>query len=642
MHMDPLKDSHFDIKKNHLEVETIWWRVLIDQSRDGVVVLGIDGSVHSVNQKFADMLGYTKEELLQRHIWDWNTIQTPEELLTMLNMADENVLNFQTVHQRKDGSTFDVEITANVAIYNNEKTVICVCRNITEQKKAEQALRESEERFRTLVNHAADAFTLIDEQGQIIDANQVACESLGYSREEMLRLYIYDIDVKAKLSDHKENYWKRLTPEIKLRFESQHRRKDGSFFPVEVNLGLVELAGRRLMLGLARDISERKRLEQQLRQAQKMEAVGQLAGGIAHDFNNMLGVIIGGVEMIMDQVDTSNPPFTNLRTIRKAAERSAELTRQLLAFARKQMVVPKVLDLNQTVEGMLKMLRRLIGEDINLTWQPAPNIPAVKIDPTQIDQILANLCVNARHAIASVGNLTIETGVTTLDEAYCAGYTGLQPGEYVMLNISDDGHGMDKKVQEKIFEPFFTTKEMGKGTGLGLATVYGIVKQNNGTITVDSEPGLGSTFKIYLPVYNPQKYQQAEPLPDQLLEKGNETILLVEDEFTMMNMGRNLLEKLGYNVLAATTPTTALSLAEEHAGEIHLLLCDIVLPEMNGRDLACKIETLQPGLKILFMSGYTPSDMSRQGIVPEKINFIQKPFSMQALAVKVRAVLDGL
>jgi PAS domain S-box-containing protein len=637
--MNPTQDNDAKIKKSHSENEAALWRVLLDQSRDGVVVLAVNGKVHSANQKFADILGYTKEELRNLRVWTWDAFLTVEQIKAMLEMADQAGIILQTIHRRKDGTTFDVEISANASMFNDEKLIFCVCQDITERKKAEKALQESENRFRTLVNQAADAFVLVDDQGRILDVNQAACSGLGYSREELLRLSVYDIVMNAKPVDNKVNYWNQLTPGKTLRFESQIRHKSGALFPSEVSLGLVELGERRLMLGLARNISERKRLERQLRQAQKMEAVGQLAGGVAHDFNNMLSVIIGGVEMILDQLDAKRPLYASLQVIRKAAERSAELTRQLLAFARKQTVAPKVLDLNTTIEGVLKMLRRLIGEDIQLAWRPGPNIPSIRIDPTQVDQILVHLCVNARNAIAGIGTLSIETVTTTLDEAYCAEHTGLQPGDYVALIVRDDGCEMDKEVLDKIFEPYAATTEISKGTGLGLATVYGIVKQNRGTIDVASESGQGNTFKIYLPVYNARKIRSADQ-STYLIEKGDETILLVEDEFTMMNMGRNVLEKAGYRVLSARTPGEALTQAEEYAGSIHLLLSDIVLPEMNGRDLAAKIETIQPDLKILFMSGFTPSDLTRYGIDGKAINFIQKPFSMQALASKVREVLD--
>jgi CheY-like chemotaxis protein len=372
-----------------------------------------------------------------------------------------------------------------------------------------------------------------------------------------------------------------------------------------------------------------------------MEAVGRLAGGVAHDFNNMLGIILGHTEMVLDQLEPTDPLSADLREIRKAAERSANLTRQLLAFARKQTVAPKVLDLNEAVQGMLNMLRRLIGEDIDLSWLPGADVWPVKVDPSQIDQILANLCVNARDAIADVGKLTIETENVAFDEAYCARHGGFVPGKYVLLAVSDNGSGMDEETQNRLFEPFFTTKELGKGTGLGLATVYGIVKQNNGFINVYSEPCHGTSFKIYIPRHAGQPVEDRKASTAEIPKGRGETVLLVEDEPAILNMTTKMLERQGYTVLAASAPGEALRLAEEHSGEIHLLMTDVVMPEMNGRDLAQNLFSLHPNLKALFMSGYTANVIAHHGVLDEGVDFIQKPFSVKTLAEKVREVLDA-
>jgi PAS domain S-box-containing protein len=392
----------------------------------------------------------------------------------------------------------------------------------------------------------------------------------------------------------------------------------------------------------ARQRTEHEKLEKQLRQAQKMESVGRLAGGVAHDFNNMLGVILGHTEMALDDVDPEAPLHANLQAIHYAAERSAALTRQLLAFARKQTIAPKIINLNETVAGMLNMLRRLIGEDIDLLWQPGKNLPSVKVDPAQIDQLLANLCVNARDAIKGVGKITIETASAIFDEAYCAAHHGFLPGEYTLLAVSDDGCGMDKKTLNQIFEPFFTTKEQGKGTGLGLASVFGMVKQNKGFINVYIEPGQGTTFKIYLPAYEVKSGRMAEKLPELPLEGGNQTILLVEDEPAILQMTTMMLERLGYTVVPASTPGEAIRLALEYRGRIDLLMTDVVMPEMNGRDLAGNLLSHYPDLKRLFMSGYTANVIAHHGVLDPGINFIQKPFAMKELASKVRKALDEI
>lgn len=399
----------------------------------------------------------------------------------------------------------------------------------------------------------------------------------------------------------------------------------------------------------ARFINERKqaeeqknKLEHQLQQAQKMESVGRLAGGVAHDFNNMLGVIMGHAELGLMRLDASHPLCAALKEISKTAARSADLTRQLLAFARKQTVAPKVLDLNESISGMLNMLQRLIGENLHLTWQPVADLWPIKVDPSQIDQILANLCVNARDAIEDTGRVTIETVNCTIDTYYSINHQEALPGEYVRLSVSDDGAGMDKETLTHIFEPFYTTKEIGKGTGLGLATVYGAVKQNNGFINIYSEPGQGSTFSIYLPRDVGSKSRQtitesaAEPLPH-----GQETILLVEDEPAILDVAFMMLEEQGYAVLKAGTPGEGIRLAREHAGEIHLLMTDVIMPEMNGRDLAKNILSSYPQMKQLFMSGYTADIIAHHGVLDEGVHFIQKPFSLTSMAAMVREVLDS-
>ncbi|MBW1778961.1 MAG: response regulator [Deltaproteobacteria bacterium] len=395
-----------------------------------------------------------------------------------------------------------------------------------------------------------------------------------------------------------------------------------------------------------RDISERKRSEEekeklqiQLNQSQKIESVGRLAGGVAHDFNNMLGVILGHSELALEQADPASQLYAYLSEIHKAARRSADLTRQLLAFARRQTAIPRHLDLNDTVAGMLKMLQRLIGEDIDLTWMPGADLWPVKMDPAQIDQILANLCVNARDAISGVGKISIETQNSTIDKDYFADHAEAVPGDYVLLAVSDDGCGMDAETLNQIFEPFFTTKAVGEGTGLGLSTVYGIVKQNNGFINVYSEPGQGATFEIYLPRTEEMEKAEKEPVP-KAVAKGSETVLMVEDEASILLLGKTVLERYGYTVLAAPTPAKAITLAETHDAPIHLLITDVVMPEMNGKDLKARIETLKPDIKVLFISGYTADVIMHRGILEGEVNFLQKPFSVHSLAGKVREVLD--
>jgi PAS domain S-box-containing protein len=397
-----------------------------------------------------------------------------------------------------------------------------------------------------------------------------------------------------------------------------------------------------------RDITDRKRAEQeyvklqeQLAHAQKMESIGRLAGGVAHDFNNMLGVILGYVELALEDLDPAQPLHHVLGEVQKAANRSAALTRQLLAFARKQTIAPKVLDLNEIVVGLLKMLKRLVGENIKLDWRPDTSLWPVRIDPSQIDQILANLCVNARDAIADVGTIAVTTANATVDTEVRAAHPEAVPGDYVQLTVRDDGCGMDAETLARIFEPYFTTKGMGRGTGLGLATVYGTVRQSNGFIHVDSARGKGTTFTIYLPRHVGHAGHAQPESASAPAKLGNATILVVEDEISLLNLATTVLERLGHTVLAAATPTEAMRLAEAHKGQLQLLITDVVMPEMNGRDLAKRLLSICPGLKNLFMSGYTDDLITHHGALDEGVEFIQKPFSARDLADKVHEVLSG-
>jgi signal transduction histidine kinase len=406
-------------------------------------------------------------------------------------------------------------------------------------------------------------------------------------------------------------------------------------------LGRVAEAFDRMADKLRRANQERDNLQEQLIQSQKLESVGRLAGGVAHDFNNMLMVIIGHAEMLLEQISDQDPNRSSLENIHNAANKSANLTRQLMAFARKQIISPVVLDLNNTIVGMITMLQRLIGENIQVIWIPNKAVWPIKVDPAQLDQILANLAVNARDAIENAGNITIETANVTIDATYCADHLEGAPGDYVMLSVCDDGSGIDKETQARLFEPFFTTKGLGKGTGLGLATIYGIVKQNNGFINVYSELGQGTCFKIYFPRYIGEMPKGEEALRTEIPKGHGELILLVEDEISILSLGKSMLERLGYQVIAATTPDEMLSKLTSLPCPARLLITDVVMPKMNGRELADRIIKMHPEIKCLFMSGYTSNIIAHQGVLDEDANFIEKPFSLKGLATTVRKVLDS-
>jgi len=380
--------------------------------------------------------------------------------------------------------------------------------------------------------------------------------------------------------------------------------------------------------------------EEKFRQAQKMESVGRLAGGVAHDYNNALSVIMGFTELTLSKVDPKEQIHTDLTEVLKAARHAAEITRQLLGFARKQTITPLVLDMNKTVESILKMLRRLIGEDINFVWMPGGGLWHIKMDPSQIDQILANLCVNARDAIKGVGRLIIETQNIIFDKDYCIDHDGFIPGEFVMLSVSDDGCGMEKKILDNIFEPFFTTKDLDKGTGLGLSTVYGIVKQNNGLISVYSEPGKGTTIRIYIPRHGTETITTLKENKKKILRGQGETLLVVEDEPSVLRLAEKILSELGYNLLTASTPSEALEIVKEQMSKIHLVFTDVIMPEMNGLELARRIQLINPKAKCIFMSGHTANTIAHHGVLDESVYFIQKPFSKRDIAEIVRKVLD--
>lgn len=513
-----------------------------------------------------------------------------------------------------------------------------------------KSLSESEARFRGYFNMPLIGIAINDVNKGWLDVNQHLCNMLGYTKEELALLTWAELTHPDDLAAAVAKFESLMRHEIdQYEMEKRYIRNDGTVLHVGLAVSCVRKSNGRpdYTIALVQDICDRKhadeekaRLVSQLHQAQKMESIGSLAGGVAHDFNNKLSVILGYTSLACIESDPDTLRGYH-HEIRKAAEQSADLTRQLLAFARKQTITPIVLNLNETITGMLKMLDRLIGENIQLIWQPMDDLWLLKLDPSQVDQILANLCVNARDAIAKDGKITIETDNCMIDENYITQHPEAKPGDYVHLTVSDNGCGMSKETLDRIFEPFFTTKDTVKGTGLGLATVFDIVKQNNGFINVYSESGIGTTFSIYIPRYAgksmPNKTADlAAPVAD-----GQETILLVEDELAILNMASKILSNQGYMVLSANTATEAIRLVKANTREIDLLITDVIMPEMNGKDLFQELRSLSPNLKTIFMSGYTADTISRHGVLDEGVNFIQKPFSLPDLATKVREVLDN-
>jgi len=613
----------------------------------GGIAIHDKGVILECNRGLEELTGYSRDELIG--INGLLLIAEQSRDTVMKNIMSGYEEPYDVIGIRKNGENFIVRIEAKNIPYKGKTVRVTEFRDITEQKKSEEALRESEEKLKAVFNAANVGFSITDEQGKYVMYNNWWLNYLGYEADELKQKTNLDITHPDDIETSRNYFLKVIAGELSnYRIEKKFIKKDGSTVwgdlavsPVKDREGRVQL-----MVGIVNDITDRKyseeereKLQAQLNQSQKMESVGRLAGGVAHDFNNMLGAIFGYTELSLRKIAPDHPVYTYLQDIKKAAERSANLTRQLLAFARKQTVAPKILDLNETVEGMLKMLRQIIGEDISLEWLPSANPVMIKMDPAQVDQLLVNLCVNARDAITDTGKVTIETDKTVFTEADKIKDESILPGDYVVLVISDNGIGMDRETLDHLFEPFFTTKETGRGTGLGLATVYGIVKQNNGFINVYSEPGLGTTFRIYLPQHYAAAVSKEQEPGTKEPDQGHQTLLLVEDEAMLLNINSEILEQLGYTVLTAASPAEALRIAGQHSGHIDLLITDVIMPEMNGRDLADKISVLHPGIRLLFMSGYTASVIAHHGVLEDGVHFLQKPFSLNDLAEKVKETL---
>lgn len=628
------------------------FQTLLDSLKDVVWAANMDGAeLHYINSAVEKIYGRKAQDFIDNPNL-WHASVHPDDRAIALqgarDLADRGEKDVEYRIVRPDGEIRWLHDRASVVRDKNGNPVRIggVATNVTGRKLAEIQIQASEDRYRSLFEASMDAVLLTMPDGRIVAANKEACRIFGFTEQQFIRVRrervvdASDPRLAAALRERDETG--RFKGELTL------IRRDGTRFPAELSSAVFRnREGVPYTSMVIRDLTERKqaetekeKMQQQLLQSQKLEAIGTLAGGVAHDFNNMLSVIIGNTELALLSIADSDPMRREMLDIYAAATRSAELTRQLLAFARKQTVSPIVMDLNKSVADMLKMLQRLIGEDIDLAWLPGHNVWTVRIDPSQMDQILTNLAVNARDAIEGVGKVTIETDNAAIDAAYCANNLDAVCGEFVVLSVSDSGCGMDRETVQRIFEPFFTTKEPDKGTGLGLATVYGIVKQNNGFVNVYSEPGAGTTFKIYLPRFaNAQDGDQPEQEPAPL-PTGTETVLIVEDEQAILNIGRRVLEGLGYTVLTASSPEEALRIAQTRRDRIDLMLTDVVMPQMNGRELAERLAAIKPGLKCIFMSGYTGDVIARHGVLEKGLRFIEKPFSIDTLSQKVREALD--
>ncbi|HPM75829.1 MAG TPA: PAS domain S-box protein [bacterium] len=623
----------------------------MDHAKDSILWVGNAGNIVYANDSACSSLGYPRDELLQMKVFDIDPDFPAGQWENHKQQMRENgYMSFESRHIRKDGTIFPVEVNTNYFSFDDQFFAIAFDRDISERKRVETVLRESEKRFRFLVQNSNDIFEILDEKGRLIYISDQVTRVLGYRVEEVNGMNTFGGVHPEDLPRVKEAFQEGLRrPGEVEKVEYRFRHKNGSWVHLEaVGINLLHDPSVQGVVLNIRDMTERvqaendqRKLQDQLQQAMKMEAVGRLAGGVAHDFNNLLTGISGNLQLALLDLKKNDPLTETLEEIRKAADSATALTRQLLAFSRKQIIEPKMLNLNELIEAMHKMLVRLIGEDVELQTLAGHDLGVVKIDQGQFEQILVNLAVNARDAMPNGGKLIIETANVELSEEYCRLRSYSTPGAYVLLAVSDTGAGMSDEVKAHLFEPFFTTKEKGKGTGLGLATIYGAVKQAGGNVEVYSEEGRGTTFKIYLPRVEEKAEKPVLIGRTNEMPGGKETILLVEDEEIVRNLAVKVLKRLGYQVLHADSGGDALALAEQYREPIHLLLTDVVMPVINGRQLAERLAKIHPEARVLFTSGYTENIIVHHGVIDEGVRFIGKPYSPGDLAKMVRRTLDG-
>ena len=640
-----LSVTHDITDRKRAEAELSQLASIVESSDDAIVGKTLDGKIVSWNAGAERIYGYSAIEVVGKPV----SILAPDEqrdevpeILKRLS-RDERIHHYETVRVRKGGQRINVSVTIS-PVKDAEGMIIgasAIARDITERKRVEERLQESESHFRSLVHDAPYGIYRITLDGRLLQVNPALVKMLGYESEEELMRCDVEKDICRDPETHQRlvrDYWRKQDFRD---VEAQWRRKDGKIITVKMTgHPVLEKADSPAYFEVfAEDITERRSLERQLLQSQKMEAIGRLAGGIAHDFNNLLGVILGHSDILDHQIGADGRLRRSVEATRHAAERAAALTMQLLAFSRKQVIEPIVVDLNASVMEVEKMLHRVIGEDIEMAIRLQPDLGRVKADPGQLSQVLMNLAVNSRDAMPNGGKLVIETANMELDDTYGRQHLGAKPGPHVMLAISDTGTGMDSETLSHIFEPFFTTKETGKGTGLGLSMVYGIIKQSNGYIMAYSEPGRGTTFKIYFP----STEENVSPIQktEQDIPSGTETILVVEDEPAVRELTCVLLEDAGYTVLESSGVEDAMETAKDAQRKIDLLLTDVVMPRLDGRELANQMVSLRPDLKVLYMSGYSDDVILHRGVLTHGAVLVQKPFTKRTLLQKVREMLDS-
>ena len=605
-----------------------------------------DGRILMANRAAVRLLGYASFDALAQRNIEQDGFATAASRSAYRAQLDRNglVSGLESVWLRYDGSSFSVRVSAHAIrdVQGVTRYVDGTFEDITGQQSMQEALHLTQ----FCVDHASVGIIRIGAEAQILSVNNEVCRLLGYTSAELCALRIIDIDLNFSIEQ-----WAIQRANLRVRgsriFESTHQRKDGTLFPVEITNTYLEFQGTGFTISFVRDISDRRRaeasqaqLEQQVLQLQKMESIGRLAGGVAHDFNNLLTVIQGYCDLIAEELPPASALLEELEQIRQASQRAAALTGQLLAFSRRQMLIPVVFGLNDLVGNVCRMLERVLGEDITLLTMLEPDLHAIAADPGQIEQVIMNLVINGRDAMPSGGTLMIETSNIELDQYYATTHPDSPTGPCVLLMVTDTGYGMDELTQARVFEPFFTTKESAKGTGLGLATVYGIIKQSGGEIVVMSQPGCGTTFQILLPASTGTVSEQVAVQASVAATGGSETILLAEDDALVRDLVRTVLRNEGYTILEAAHGHAALVLAQQYPGSIDLLLTDVVMPQMSGRELAEQLSQVRQQIKVLYMSGYTDDAVVRHGLLMSRVDLLSKPFSPLKLAAKVREVLD--
>jgi PAS domain S-box-containing protein len=633
-------DSLLRQAEETIKQEAVRRRILVEQSRDGIVVLDQNGKVYEANQRYAEMLGYTMEEVLQLYVWDWDDNFPREVLMEMIREVDETGDHFETKHRRKDGTYYDVEISTNGAICGGQKLVFCVCRDITERKRAAAALRDSEQRYRALFESSPDGILIADtETMKFLYANPSICQMLKYNEDELRNMTVQDIHPEEKLENIGKDFEafkkgaKTFTDNIPC------IKKDGAVIYVDISGTTAMIDGRKCIVGFFRDITARKHLEEQLRNASKMEALGTLVGGIAHEFNNVLAIIIGNADLSLSDFPEWSPARYNLEQIRTAGLRAKDVVRQLLSYIRKSDYKKKPLNLIPIVKDSLAFLRAMIPTNINIHQHINAVDDTVFADPTQINQILINLCTNAAHAMEETGgNLDIAIHNVLLDEKAVTIDPALAPGNYIKLTVKDTGKGIPPHIIDRIFDPFFTTKEVGKGSGMGLSVVHGIMKSYGGSISVESEPGKGTTANLFFPIVEEEAVM--ESITDEDFPTGNERILFIDDEESIVHIARGMLERLGYHVETNTSPVDALELFRSRPNHFDMVITDMMMPKMTGDILAKEILALRPGIPIVLCTGYSEK-ISKESAAEIGIQaFLSKPLVMGKFAVIVRNILD--